>query len=263
MKKLFFISLLLLCGLGLVRLDRHFLKKNGGFCLHHVVTKLPYRAEWEAEFPKEAALPLLEQKFYYLGKGHQSYVFESADGQVVLKFYRFPSHLRLFPWLKHPFSYAWSAKRQEIKAYNLQKLSDTFSSYRMAFQELREDCGLIAVHLNRSEDLRTFVVIVDQLGQEYAVDLDEVVFLLQKKAERIFPRWENQDSLGKQRMAGEISQLIQRRCEKGIVDQDAILEKNYGWLGDRAIHIDVGRFAKVEELSTEEEVRRITECLKN
>ncbi len=251
------------CLLGLIRLDRYFLKQNDGFCIHHILTNWEERPEESIPFPKEIALPLLDQKFHYLGKGHQSYVFASENGQTVLKFYRFPSHLRPFPWLRHPFSYRWSAKRKQIKAYNLQKFSDTLQSYRIAFEELKEDCGLIAVHLAPTHDLHAAATIVDRLGRQYTVDLDQVVFLLQRKAEMIFPLLEKQNGAGREKMIHEISKLIQRRCQKGITDQDAILEKNYGWLDHQAIHIDLGRFKKIENPSAEEEIKRITASLIN
>jgi hypothetical protein len=111
---------------------------------------------------------------------------------------------------------------------------------------------------------------VDRLGIHYQVQLDSTIFLIQKKAELIFPKLAQlleKNEIGKaKRMISQIMRLIANRAQKGITDKDAILEKNYGWLIDKAIHIDVGRFAEDKRLcsviNTKHEIVRITHSLK-
>jgi hypothetical protein len=246
-KALFFFALSALAAL-LTLLDRSFLKANDGFCLHHILGKA--HCETASSSDNDEARALLSQKFTYLTKGHQSYVFVGADGQTVLKFYRFPSHMRRFSWLKHPFSYHFSKRRQQIKAYNEEKLHLTFKSYQLAYDQLREETGLLFIHLKQTQSLKQTLHIQDRLGASYFLDSDSTYFILQKKAEPIFPTLEKLllkgDKLGAKEMIAQIVRLIATRCEKGIEDLDAILEKNYGWLEGKAIHIDVGRFVKKE-----------------
>jgi hypothetical protein len=200
------------------------------------------------------------QKFTYLTKGHQSYVFIGADGQTILKFYRFPSHMRRFSWLKHPFAYRFSKKRQLIKAYNEEKLRLTFKSYQIAYEELQAETGLLFVHLAQTQDLRQTLHIQDRLGVSYFLESDSICFILQKKAELIFPTLEKLLIKGEKEAAKEviaqIIHLIEKGSEKGIADTDAVLEKNYGWQEGKAVHIDVGRFVR-KNVSKEERAETI------
>lgn len=267
MKKRFFVlSLLLFCA-ALALLDRRFLKANDGFCIRNIYGKVPADCPVYASAPPPEWQEICSHSFHYLDKGHQSYVFASDDGKYVLKFYRFPSHLRPFPWANHPFS-AFSKKRQEIKEYNLQKLEESFTSFLLAFRELPSETGLLMLHLQPTSTLHKKIRLVDQLGASYSVNLDQVVFLLQKRAELIFPRLnellQKQEQEKISAIISQIIQLIADRCKKGIVDRDAILEKNYGLLGMRAIEIDVGRFALDAKVKARarEEVEKITFPLK-
>ena len=54
---------------------------------------LPYNAKWEVEqIPIDS---ILSQRFYFLGKGLQSFAFISEDGCYVLKVFRFLEFHRL------------------------------------------------------------------------------------------------------------------------------------------------------------------------
>src|ERR1700722_2869530 len=55
--------------------------------------ELPFNSKWEVSSPspEQKALidKILSQNFTYLGKGAQSYAFESQDQKFVLKFFKF------------------------------------------------------------------------------------------------------------------------------------------------------------------------------
>jgi hypothetical protein len=261
MSRLFPIALLLFI-LLLTKVDRLFLKRNHGFCLRTIISTLTYRPEWEPSTPLQHKTldPIWDQPFCYLAKGHQSFAFLSADGRYVLKFYRFPSHLRPLPWLNHPCA---GKARKRVEAYNLNKLDATFASYKLAYDELREETGLLYLHLNKTETLQRCVTLVDRCGAAYRVSLDDMHFLLQKKAEPFFPLLQRTLEAGDEEtfknLISSLFSLISSRLDKGISDGDAILEKNYGWLNQRAVHIDVGRFSKS---ASKQELRTTTESLR-
>jgi hypothetical protein len=265
-KYLFSFSILLFT-LSLIKLDRFFLKKNHGFCLHFIHGPLSHQSKWETA----TTVPehILNQKFFYLGKGSQTYVFESEDQKHVLKFYKFPSHMRRVGWLKHPFSYRLGEKRRKIKAHNEKKFQLSYDSYALAHKELLEETGVVYTHLNPSHFLHRNVMLVDKLGTPYKLGLDQCGFILQKKATSLFPfltaLLEKNDTMLGKKVVDSVIQLICTRCQKGIRDLDNMDHNNYGWLEGKAIHIDVGRFVPDATIKssekTKEEVVRITQKL--
>lgn len=261
---------------ALFKIDHYFFKKNESFCFRNMCANLPFQSEWTidpARLPSESETAcIFRQSFRYLNKGHQSYVFESEDHNYVIKFYRLPSHLRALPWLNRPFAYHFNSKRQKTKNYNLEKLDITFKSYKLAFEELKKESGLVYVHLNKTANLKRKLKIVDKLGIEYAVDLDTTPFAIQRKAQLIFPTLEHliqqNDLETAKKIILNVIEMIISRSQKGIVDEDSILEKNYGLIGTHAIHIDFGRFAKKKKLQKsrlfiQQETLKTTESLKN
>lgn len=234
-----------------------------------ILSTLPPRPEWETPpLPaekREELFDLCSQKFRYLARGGQSAVFISHDKEVVLKFYRFPSHLRPLGWIKHPLSYALSKKREGIKKHNFEKLEITFNSFLLANSELKDESGLLYVHLNPTTNLQLCVTLVDHLNNHYLVDLDHVAFVLQKKATPVFPTLETLINTGRHEEAQShllsVIELITKRCRKGIIDHDAILDQNYGFTSGKAIHVDVGRLARDPSIKDPSEIRIHTELL--
>src|SRR5690349_18451399 len=122
-KRLFFLLLAAWASL-LVPLDRYFFKRNGSFTIRFLSTTLPNRTEWDIALPTqdtEALLDsLLSKPFTYFAKGTHCYAFLSQDGNYIIKFHRYPSHMRPMPWLTHPLSYHFNKRRIAIKKYNLE-----------------------------------------------------------------------------------------------------------------------------------------------
>lgn len=240
----------------MMRLDRYFFKHNKSFCLQTIYSSLPPKQSWQAppltELEAHQLRILTAQKFHYIARGGQSSVFMSEDKSCVLKFYRFPSHLRPLGWLKHPIAYKFSSKRKEIESHNFEKLGITFGSFKLAFEHLKEESGLLYLHLNPTPDAPHPVTIVDHLGSEYVIDLSRVSYLLQARADGIFRTLETYhqrgDTAATKALIDSIVSLIATRCQKGITDNDALLEQNYGVSNGKAIHVDVGRLAFAPEM---------------
>ncbi len=248
-------------------LDRRLFKANHGFCLHVIEAPIPSLPDPNPmqSFPQE----LFNQPFHYLGKGAQSFVFESQDGKAVLKFYRFPSHLRRFPWTHHPLGYLFSSSRKNIKEYNLRRLELSFHSFYLAANPLIDETAVLYVHLQPTNELHQKAHLIDQLGVHYDLPLDSVAFLVQKRGVSFLTLFKeelakNNHEKCKQMLDGLID-VIRRRCAHNISDLDNMDNDNYGWLDGRAIHLDIGRFQEKESLSdprmTQEEIMRIAHPL--
>ncbi len=227
------------------------LSQTDGFIVQHIHSSLEYHPEWDASVPPDALLQLqkaLDQPYSYLGSGGQCYAFVSADGTFVIKFFK--HHLRSTPsWLENfPLPDFLKTKLQRKKNKRLEKLQRDFTSYKLSFEELREETGLLYVHLNKTKHLHQKVEIIDKIGIHHPIDLDQTEFIVQKKADLILPKlsllaeqkkWEEA-----QKVLHSLIEVVIHRCEKGIFDEDAKIHRNFGCLGEKVIVIDVGRFRK-------------------
>ena len=149
-------------------------------------------------------------------------------------------------WVKHPFAYHFDKKRKKIHSYNLQKLEESLASYRLAFNTLRET-GLVYIHLEKTSNLQQKITIIDRLGHSYLLPLDDVLLVVQKRADLVFPTLEKavaqKDIVQGKKLIHSLLQVIDNRINKHISDQDPILEKNYGFIEDRAVHIELVDFS--------------------
>ncbi len=247
-------------------------KKTDGFALYKILSSLPFNPEWEPSSPPtrletEELLKTLDQPFYYLAKGAQSYVFVSKDGQTVIKFFRL---YRLLPpaWM---MALSFPIPLQPYKICKMlekrKELDKDFISYKIAFDEMKQQTGLIYLHLNKTSHLKQKIRIYDKIGIAHLLDLDNMEFLVQKKACLVYPGIDSLMKTQGQSAAKEaISALVELlvfRCKKGIFDQDPDLNTNFGFLGKYPVQIDIGRFCREDGSKTpqqyEEEISRITD----
>jgi hypothetical protein len=227
-----------------------------GFTISKITSNLKYHPEWEVQRSSDgkeellqANLPqILNQKFHYLSKGAQCYAFVSDDGMYVLKFFRF-QHLTPNTFLTHlPFPHFLKKWRDGKIAKRENKLNQDFSSYKLAFEELKNECGLMFIHLNKTSNFLHPITLVDKIKIEHQVDLDQFEFILQRRAKLVYPQiqqWmEVGDARSAKRAISELLQLVALKGERGIVDVDPNLSKNFGFIDGKPIQIDVGRFEK-------------------
>src|SRR3569832_2263561 len=151
--------------------------------------------------------------------------------------------------MKHQIPRISDLWRPENVDYRRQNLLSIFNSYKLAYENLKQDAGLVYVHLNKGSNLKTQLKVVDRLGRTHTIDLDNVEFVVQEKAELIFTHFQrllkNGDKEGVQKKICSLLELVQRRIDLGISDHDKAVKHNYGFIGDRAIHLDIGRIEKV------------------
>ncbi len=220
---------------------------SGGFSLQRIENTIPHIGVTTPE-PTSEVLTTLQticaQPFSYLGKGSQSYVFQSLDGQYVLKLFK-SYHLRALPWLEDLSLYGpLEEYRQAQLAKRWKKTKATLNSYAIAASMLQEECGLYFLQIYPSSLYHQNVTFTDKIGRTYTIDLSQHGFLVQKKGALIFPTLEQwiQEKKHDQARAflHSLVQLMAARSRKGIHDHDPDLHKNAGCLGTQAYFIDVG-----------------------
>ena len=239
-------------------------QKTDGFALYKIQSKLAFHPEWEVDCSHENLDSLIDQRYYYLAKGAQSYVFASEDGKTVIKFFRI-YHLTPPLWVT---GLSLPIYLQPYKVHKMmekeQELAKDFESYALAYNELKEETGLLYLHLNKTGHLRKKLTIVDKIGIAHAIDLDQMEFLVQKKATLIFPSIEQlvrEESIDAAKQAvSNLVQLLVCRCDKGLFDKDPDLNTNFGFIGTIPVQIDIGRFRRQgENKNNRDEISRITD----
>jgi len=247
LKKIYVISALLLFAFSLfLGIDRFVHHSTNRFSLDKIHSSHRYSHEWDLpalSAEEEAVLhQILGQKFTYYSKGSQSYVFLSEDKKYILKFLK-QQKLRPSSWLAYipiplnPYYQEYLFKHKKCVA--------TFAACKTAFLELKKEAGLIYVHLNNTHDLNKKVVIFDKNAERHVVEIDKTCFYVQKRAQLIYSRISELmhagDEVGAKNIISSVFTLIHDLGNKGVVDNDPILRKNFGLIDDVAVQIDIGR----------------------
>lgn len=214
-----------------------------GFSKKHIHSK---RQEFQVvKVADPTIVPILAQNYFYKEKGSQCYVFESQDGEYVLKFFRFQRY---------------KSKKRSIE--------DLIESCELAFRELKNETHLLTVHLNKTNELKIQVKCFDKMNRAFLVDMDEVEFILQRKATSLYPYLSELIESNKKQEAKEalanLVHLLNQRMEKGIFDGDAALIKNAGFYDGQAMFIDIGQFKKQsqDQQTAQLELKKVTSDLK-
>jgi hypothetical protein len=197
---------------------------------------------------------ILNQSFSYLGLGKQMTAYESSDHVYVLKFFNPRGRLKE-KWfhdlneLKFLCSLKWLSSAYFRRS---ERLTSLFERYAIAFKEMKEEAGLVYVHVNQQTALNQIVKVVDKGGAIYFVNLKDTPFVLQRKAElageRLIRLQKQNDRKGMKKALAQLKALFVLRASKGITDRIQTLHNNYGFVGNKAIQIDVGRIRLDEQV---------------
>jgi hypothetical protein len=231
-----------------------FFGESSDFSVNKISSNFPFNPEWEVIGEENPSLKeIVSQSFHYLGNGAQSFAFVSEDGKYVLKFFKMkhltPSFMaKIFPLKKYK-------EKDERHALHLK---NTFAACKMAYEELKEETGLIYVHLNATQHLQKKVQLFDKALGSYRVDLDKTVFVLQKRAEMVYKRIGHMIKVGniegaKQSLQAVVN-LVALRNSKGFTDIDTGISRNYGFIGNQPIHIDFLGLVKIDESNEVEKI---------
>ncbi len=170
-----FIALVLLVGL-----ERLIRTQTRGFRIDKTIAEYPYNPAWsiDAPVPKE-----LNQKFYFLGSGAQTYSFISEDQTTVLKLFK---HYHCWPssriLKKLPGSWKALPKRE-------QRMKSIFESVLLAYKKLPEETQIFHLSLNPQEKHYPSIILFDKIGIRYIVDLNQPPSCCKRKPSYSTPIW--------------------------------------------------------------------------
>jgi hypothetical protein len=207
-----------------------------------ISSSLPPQPKWSIPDPTpeedKNLHEILSQKFTMIGEGEQAVAFESADKKYVLKVFKMSRFMPSFTDQLCP----------HVVRRRLRNLNWLFNGYKNAFQDLRQETGLVWIHLAKTNALKQKVALVDNNGKEHLIDADAVEFVIQERAELIFDHISRLYKEGKgpeaEKALDSFYAFIQHRTDKGYMDRDKAVTYNYGFVGDRPIQIDLGRLYK-------------------
>jgi hypothetical protein len=218
------------------------------FSLQVVESSLPPQSKWAISDP--APLDILSQKFTLLGEGAQSIAFESEDKKYVLKLFKMRRFTPSFIDQLCP----------HVVRRRLRNLNWVFNGYKNGYDAFRQDTGIVWIHLAKTTHLRQTLTLLDHEGNEHYIEADAIEFVIQEKAELIFDRLSRLHREGKttelQQAIISVYDLVQRRVDKGYADRDKGVTNNYGFVGNRPIHLDIGRLYKGTKPGQLEHVQR-------
>ena len=177
-------------------------------------------------------------RFTYLARGKQAFVFVSEDQKYVLKLFD-RTHLQV-PWFAKMFGLFKNRKRRGAQRQQIFP-----ESYRLAFDSVREETGLLCVHMGRSSTLWPTIELIDKASRHFHVNLNEVAFVVQKKGEgtlldKLF-EVKNDVPVLKQCLEQYLS-LHAKRMHHHIADYDRDIRHNYAWGESGLMYIDPARF---------------------
>lgn len=236
-------------------------RATDGFTIAKITPNRPWDPRWESGCSPETTelQQALGQKYRYFGCGGQCYAFFSEDGQYVIKFLK--QHSFKIPWW-HPYipiPYLFNRYKTKKRLTRQNKIAKDFASYKAAFEQLQDFTGILCVHLNPTDNTFPSLKIIDKLHIEHTLDLNQFDFIVQRKAELLYPKFIDfidSAQLNEARdIIDQIIQLIEARCARGYEDWDQNLQTNCGWLNGKVIKIDVGRFIANEAMKTYERCR--------
>jgi hypothetical protein len=217
--------------------------QTDGFSL----SRIQFRNEQpQPNSPDPETLAALSQTFRYLDCGNQCFAFISADGQYVLKFFKYVDHTPPPLLSKLPFLHYF----KPFKPQKLQKIAwkreRDFRGYQLAFDQFRSESGLLALHLHPSSNTYPTIKLYDKLRIVHLLDLNNTPFVLQKMASPVyvqFSAWLQNDEIDKVKQGiDSLVGLCAQRLSKNILDDDVHFYSNFGFVGETPIQIDPGHF---------------------
>jgi len=213
-----------------------------GFRLGKLQEKFFQEEPWTTAFPLDF-LPtelecLFDRPFSYIGRGLQSFVFQSEDERVVIKLFKKKG--RFGSWLK--------AKKQKTKAIDfLEKITKTFQACQIAFTMAQNETGVLYLGLNSLFKKEPTLLIKNHFGLIARVPLDRYAFVIQRKAEPFIQVLvQTLKSGSADQLIDSYLELIYHRTQKGICNTDLSF-KNLGFSEGRVIEIDFGNYVYMPE----------------
>lgn len=242
-----FVFFFVLCtaGYGAGRLFFHW---TDGFYHGSILGDQLDRPEWNlkeiADGDKAEIEKMFSRPFRYLSKGTQSYVFESEDGQYVIKFLK-QKHLNMakpLEWAENIpfFSSPIQAKRQRRE----EKRVKIYTGWKLAYEEISQDTGVLFCQLNPTDRFTSTLTLIDKVGRKHVYDPNELVFYIQKKGVPLLTylnKKRNEGDLpGAKKALRKLFTYLVDRSKRGVYDRDPAYTQNLGFIDDQPVNLDVG-----------------------
>lgn len=255
-RSFFSFRILFLMAMSLFVMARIYYRLTDDFRIANISYEMPYQSQWEvpqlSAEQREQLLHTLNQKFSYIGKGAQSYAFGSEDGKYVLKFFKYKHLKPSFLVQGLPNLGPLKSYKERVEARKAHKLHSVFNGYHLAYNVHKEEAGLIYVQLNKDHTLNKNITLVDKLGLERIVDLGSVTFILQERVnisrQAIFSALAEGNIEKANRFIHRLLDLYLSEYAKGIYDHDHGVLHNTGFVGERPVHLDVGKLYRDENI---------------
>jgi hypothetical protein len=230
-------------------------QKTQGFRFYHLISNLPNESRWEVP-PLDAhemarINQLLDQPFTFLGSGGWCYAFLGADQNTVIKFFKH-SHLTPLNILKD-FSFKkllLQSPPDNYLPYYFHPFN--FTSCTLMYSKLKQQSGIQYLHLNKTQGLHPVITLYDKIGMRYTIDLNETEFLVQDRAELIFPHIhrlvKKKDLPAAKRAIDDMLACILSIYKEGIRDADHALRNNFGYVHGHPVTIDLSSWVPDETM---------------
>lgn len=244
----FFLLLILFLGAGF-----YLEQKTKGFRLAQITSTLAPDPQWNIPKPADeeqiAVHTRLQQPFFYLGAGEQSVAFVGQDKKTVLKFFK---HAQTWTDWSHliPLPPSLAKKREALKFLRQINPTPVFRSCLIAYQDLKEESGIVYLQLNRQENNLGTVTVYDPLNIQHEIKLSETEFVVQEFGELLFETVDRQMKKGEiEKAKASICTLldgIENYCKKGIQIAHPAFRRNVGFADGKMLLLDIGSFRKEE-----------------
>lgn len=236
-------------------LQRFCHKQTDGFAVCKIRTALDSEII-NSKIDIDSLRSILEQPLSYIGRGGQCYAFATLDNKYVVKLLKYNNNYPRI-WLKlFPFPLGLEEYRQKKLQIKQRKLEGEYRSYQIAFNELKDETGIIYFHLQKKTLPPIKLQIRDKLGIHHTLPADEYQFYVQKKGTPFYAGIEKVLSTngieGVKPLLDEVVQYLIKRCEKKITDKDDGMHRNFAFFEGTPFQIDIGQFSYSESLNSKE-----------
>lgn len=203
---------------------------------------------------------VLSRPFFFLKKGQQCFAFVSEDGKYVIKFLR---KEKLEPTF---FETVFSFNRyQKIAEEKQAKKQADFSSYDLAYQELKEETGLLLWQHEATLASSIPLTLYDNIGIRHTLPLEAKAFLLQKKSDDFSSYFSKSLAEGKEEALRpfflQLAHDLRKRVRKRIFDSDLTIEYNLGICEGKPLPFDIGNLRSGSDASPEKQAFFILKTL--
>ncbi|QVL54955.1 MAG: hypothetical protein KFB95_06450 [Simkaniaceae bacterium] len=241
--------------------------RTKGFSYKKIHSLYGYDSRWDFGLPSPEQAALLDrvstQTFSPLGSGRECYAFVSEDGEIVVKFFK-QKHMRTRYILDYlPLSEHIQMIRNETLNRHSHRRLSLYQSYQLAHERLQDHSGVLYLHLTKTNYLKKPITLFSSRGKKLVLKLDDMEFLIQKRAHHIFDVLSESPEKGKQTIDAILDYLTLRN-ERGIGDNDINCKRNLGVLDGKVIQIDIGElYPAISHSPNREELTAATLDLKD